>query len=55
MAKIEEACQLSKKSFEEAQALFKQSIESMPGAGSIFGRNVLESLLGIVSASSFRS
>jgi len=55
MARIEEARQLSKKSFEDAQALFKQSIESTPGAESTFGRNVLESLIGIVSASCSRS
>ncbi len=51
MAKIEEACQLSKLSFEEAQSLFKQSIDSMPGAWSIFGMNVLEGLVGVVGAS----
>ncbi|KAH9049762.1 hypothetical protein EDB83DRAFT_2522625 [Lactarius deliciosus] len=57
MAKIEEACQLSKHSFEEAQVLFKQSVDSMPGAWSIFGMNVLEGLVGVVgsAASTFTS
>ncbi|KAH9159276.1 hypothetical protein EDB89DRAFT_2051398 [Lactarius sanguifluus] len=57
MTKIEEACQLSKHSFEEAQVLFKQSVDSMPGAWSIFGMNVLEGLVGVVgsAASTFTS
>ncbi len=50
MAKIEEACQLSKQTFEEAQVLFKQSIDSMPGAWTVFGMNVLEGLVGAVGA-----
>lgn len=57
MAKIEEACQLSKQSFEEAQVLFKQSVDSMPGAWTVFGMNVLEGLVGVVgsAASTFTS
>ncbi|KAI9454487.1 hypothetical protein BJY52DRAFT_1391432 [Lactarius psammicola] len=57
MAKIEEACQLSKQSFEEAQGLFKQSIDSMPGPWTVFGMNVLEGLVGVVgsAASTFTS
>jgi len=55
MVKIEEACQLSKKSFEEAQSLFKQSIGSMPGAWSILGMNVTEGLVGLVGAPRSRS
>ena len=50
MEKIEEACQLSKQSFEQAQDLFKQSIDSMPGPWSIFGMNSLEGLVGVVGA-----
>ena len=50
MSKIEEACQLSKQSFEEAQVLFKTSVDSMPSPWTIFGMNVLEGLVGVVGA-----
>jgi len=48
MSKIEEACQLSKHSFEEAQVLFKNSVDTMPSPWTIFGMNVLEGLVGVV-------
>ena len=50
MSKIEEACQLSKQSFEEAQVLFKTSIDTMPSPWTILGMNVLEGLVGVVGA-----
>lgn len=50
MSKIEEACQLSKHSFEEAQGLFKNSVDRMPSPWTIFGMNVLEGLIGVVGA-----
>jgi hypothetical protein len=46
MSKIEEACQLSKQSFEEAQVLFKNSIDTIPYPGSILGMNLIEGLIG---------
>lgn len=57
MSKIEEACQLSKQSFEEAQVLFKSSVDTMPSPWTIFGMNVLEGLVGVVgtAASSITS
>ena len=55
MSKIEEACQLSKQSFEEAQVLFKTSIDTMPSPWTIFGMNVLEGLVGVVGAFCMRT
>ena len=48
MSKVEEACQLAKKSFEEAQVFFKNSVNNMPSPWTIFGVNVLEGLVGVV-------